>query len=204
MKKRIIISIVIILLGIAGMVAFTYLSSLHKVSVTFSKDVTSATVYDEKGGEVKKIGKAGDITLQNGNYNIVPDGEKISKEKIPLVVKDTNQSINLDPDYSKDFLGNALKNEQTAITKEMTSSFPLIATDYSIQDGTLLHHGEWYAALLTRNVSDIRDVRDFYRILLHKESDSWKVVEKPELVLTKSEFKDVPVKIIDAVNQLSE
>lgn len=204
MKKRIILSIIIILIGIAGALVFAYFSSFHKVSLSLGKDVTGITVHQEKGDETGRLAAAGDISLQNGNYYIVPEGEKISKEKIPFTVKDIDQSIEIDPDYSAAFLDDTLKKEQAAITSEMTTRFPLITQDYSVQGGTLLHHGEWYGALLAKNVSDIRDVRDFYRILLHKESGSWKVINKPELVLTKSEFRDVPDKIIDAVNQLSE
>lgn len=204
MKKRIILSIVIILIGIAGALVFAYFSSLHKVSLSFSEDVTGATIHKEKGEKIEQLTTASDISLQSGKYYIVPEGEKISKEKILFTVKDVNQSITINPDYSTEFLSESLKKEQSAITNEMVGSFPLIAQNYSVQNGALIHHGEWYGALLVQNVNDIRDERDFYRILLKKESGSWKVIKKPELVLTKSEFSGVPDKIIDTVNQLSE
>lgn len=204
MKKRVILSVIIIAVAIAGALALAYFSSFHKVSLSFSSDVTGASVHKEKGDIVGKLTGAGDISLQDGTYYIVPEGEKVSKDKIPLIVKDKDQSIAVDPDYSTTYLSSSLRKEQSAITSEITSRFPLVATNYTVQSGTLLHHGEWYGALLVQNVSDIRDERDFYRILLHKESNTWKVVKNPELVLTKVEFNGVPEKILDAVNQLSE
>ena len=51
MKNRIIIAATVILVGIAGIATFAYLTSFHKVSVIFNSDVSAATVYKEKGEE---------------------------------------------------------------------------------------------------------------------------------------------------------
>jgi len=204
MKNRVILSIVIIIVGIAGVAAFAYFSSFHKVAITFSSDVSSVIVYKEGGDQIDSLSAARDISLQNGNYYIVPDGEKVSKDKVRFTVQDTDITLEVDPDYSTAYLNNLLESEQSQINKAATEAFPTIATEYTIEDSTLYGHGEWFGALLIKNVTDERDIRDFYRILLHKEGGEWKVVNKPELVLTKAEFKNVPVDVITAINELAE
>jgi len=203
MKNRIIIAVVIVLIAIAGVVGIIYFASFHKISVAFSTDVSGATVFKEKGEEIKKLTAAGEISLQDGNYYIIPGGEKVSKDKIPFSVEGDSLDITLDPDYSSEFLKKALAGEQAAITAAAKKAFPLIAQSYSIDQGTLYRHGEWFGAILTQN-TDTRNEMDFYRIILHKEADTWKVVQKPELALTSTEFKDIPAGVLNAVNQLTQ
>jgi len=204
MKNRIILSVVVIVIGLAGIAAFAYFSSQHKVSVSFSKEVTGATIFTEKGDEVKKLSSAGDVSLQNGDYYVVPDGQKVSKEKIEFSIKDKDQTLSLDPDYSIEYLATTYVNEQPAITNAATTAFPLITQGYDMTGGTLYHYGEWFGAIVVPKVSDPRDQPDYYRILLHKQNNTWKVVNSPVFVLTKSEFKDVPASVLQAVNQLTQ
>jgi flagellar basal body-associated protein FliL len=204
MKKRIIIAVIVILVGIAAVAAYAYFASFHKVTVSFSPDVTSATLYKEDGKEIEKVSTAKEVLLQNGTYYAVPEGQKVSDKEITFTVKDSGLELALDPDYSTDFLQQTLVKEQSAITTAATTSLPLIAQSYSIEEGTLYRHGEWFGALLIQKTADIRDERDFYRIILHKESDTWKVVGKPELVMTKVEFKNVPASVLKSVNQLTQ
>jgi hypothetical protein len=203
MKRNIILAIVIILVGLAGIAAYAYFASFHKVSVVFSPDVSSATIYTEKGTEAKKLTARGKVSLQNGNYYATPDGQKVSKDPIRFDIKDRDLTLTLDPDYSSDFLKTTLNTEQTAITAAAESAFPLIAQNYTIGSNTLYRHGEWFGALLTQK-NDTRNELDYYRIILHKESGTWKVVGKPELVMSKAEFKDVPDSVLKSVNQLSQ
>jgi hypothetical protein len=203
MKNRIILSVVIILVGIAGILGFNYYSSFHKVSIAFSPDMNGATIFKESGDEVKRLSSSGDISVQNGNYYIIPEGEKVSKEKINFSIKDSEQSLTLDPDYSTDYLDVALVNEQTAITAALTATFP-VSTEYSTTESKLYYKGEWYGAILTQNVSDPSEEPDTYKVVLHKKDGVWRVINSPVLVLTKSDFKDVPLRILKAINRLDQ
>lgn len=203
MKNRIIIAVVIIVAGLAGIAAYAYFGSFHKVSVTFSKDVSSAIIYTEKGGEVKNLSMAGDISLQNGNYYVIPGGQKVAKDKITFEVMGKNTTLALDPDYSTDVLAATLATQQPAITEAAESAFPLIAESYTMGSNTLYRHGEWFGALLTQK-DDVRNELDYYRIILHKDSGTWKVVGKPELVMLKADYKDVPESVLGYVNLLSQ
>lgn len=203
MKNRIILIIVIVLVIVGAVLGYLYFRSFHKVNIAFSPDMSATTIFTEKGEEIKKLSSSGEISLQSGNYYTVPDGQKISKEKITFSIKDDNQTVSIDPDYSAEYLAVSLVNERDTIATTAKAAFPLIAQSYTIEQGTLYHHGEWFGALLTKN-GDPRDQPDYYRIALHKENGTWKVIGTPVLVMTKADFKEIPANILKAINQLAQ
>lgn len=215
MKKLAIFSIIIMALTAGTVATIIYINSFQKVSVTLGEDVTEATLYkvnpeeghdhEIKGDPQQKITKSGELSLQNGAYYIIPEGEKISKEEITFTVDNGPLSVDVRPSYSDEYLISLLNSEQAAITQVITDKFPSNMANYVIKEGALYKKGEWYGALLMSNASnpDLRSQSDYYRIILHKENGVWSVVQTPQLVLSAAEFKDVPADILRAVNKLT-
>lgn len=213
MKKLIIIAISIIVIAIISAFAFMQVSSYHKVTFAFGDDVTGATLFRIKeseagnheiaGDEIQKITATSEVSLQNGGYYVVPEGEKVSKSDISFTVADQDMTVDVKPGYSDEFLKSAYVKEKPAIETAMKQAFPLIASDYTPEQGALYGKADWYGAILTKKVADPRDERDFYRIVMHKANGDWKVINQPELVLTSAQFKDVPVEVLRSVNKLT-
>lgn len=213
MKKFIIISIIVILLAGATIAALVYFNSFQKVSIVLGEGVTSAHLHKvdpEKGhsheivgDDLQELTASGELSLQNGSYFIIPEGDKISKEEIGFTVNGSPLTVEVKPGYSEEYLSSVLKTEEPTITTAITERFPAEAQNYTVTKGTLYEKADWYGALLVRKVSDPRDQRDYYRIVLHKQNDVWQVVNTPQLVLTSAEFKDVPVDVLRAINQLN-
>lgn len=213
MKKYIIIALSVIAIAIITAFIFVQTGSYHKVTFSFGEDVTGGTLYGIdgetadhtiKGDELQKITNGSEVSLANGGYYVIPEGEKVAKDLISFTVADKDMTVNITPGYSSDYLKSAYATEQPAIQAAMDAAFPLIATAYTAKQGALYEKADWYGAILTKNVADPRDERDFYRIVMHKTENGWKVIGKPELVLTSAEFKDVPVALLRSVNKLSQ
>ncbi|HEX6416323.1 MAG TPA: hypothetical protein VFZ62_02245 [Candidatus Saccharimonadales bacterium] len=215
MKKLVILSIAIILLAAATFAGLAYYNSFHKVTVTLSSDVKAALIYkinpeeghnhEVHGDELQKLTASGELSLQNGSYFIIPEGEKVAKDEIAFTVKDEDTSVSVTPGYSKEYLASVLKTEQPAINEAIGEAFPAQMQSHTVEKGTIFKKGEWFGALLVSNNPnlDLRSQTDFYRIILNKVDGSWKIVGTPQLVLTTSEFKDVPDDILREVNKLA-
>lgn len=215
MKKTIITTSIIIVVIIAAVFGYQYISSFYKVSVALHKGVEGATLYkvnpddghvdpDELSGtELEKISGNKTVSLQKGEYYLVASGPNLSKDPIHFSVINKPVAVEVDPDYSSEFLAQQLAVEAPAITSAMIAQYPLISSDYTVTNGTLYQKGTWYGALLTKKVSDPRDQQDYYRVVMHKENEKWKVINKPELILTTTDFKDVPIEVLRAINKLS-
>lgn len=213
MKKLIIIAISIIVIAIISAFVFMQASSYHKVTFAFGDDVTEATLFKIKeseagnheieGEEIQKITASSEVSLQSGGYYVIPNGEKVSRSDIGFTVADQDMTVDIKPGYSADYLKSAYAEELPAITAAMNEAFPLIASDYTPEQGALYEKADWYGAILTKKVADPRDERDFYRIVMHKVNGSWKVINQPQLVLASADFKDVPVEVLRSVNRLT-
>jgi len=215
MKKLVILFIVIIVLAAATFAGLAYYNSFHKVTLTLGSDVSAALIYkinpeeghnhEVHGDELQKVTKSGELSLQNGSYFVIPEGEKVAKDEIAFTVKDEDMSVSITPGYSREYLDELLKTEEAAINTAVTAAYPTQMQTRTIEKGTIFKKGEWFGALLVSNDPnlDLRSQTDYYRIILNKADGEWKVVGMPQLVLTTAEFKDVPDDILREVNKLA-
>lgn len=204
MKKRIIISICILLVGIASVVGANYFLSFHSVSVSLGDATKSATIYTSSGKEIKQLSSSGKITLREGNYYIIPTGDHITTDKITFTVEKNDKNITINPPYSKEYLATELTKELPAIQAALTAKYPTLITNYILKSGALYERGDWFGGLLAPKVNDIRDRRSPYRVVLHKKDTSWEVVRRPEYTLSASRYKEVPTNVLRAVNAIVE
>lgn len=215
MKKLVILLTITALVAAATIGGLMYINSFHKVTVTLGDDVSAALIYkvnpeeghnhEVHGDELQKITASGDLSLQNGSYFIIPEGDKVAKDEISFSVKDEDTTVSVAPGYSREYLDELAKTEKAAIEVAIISAYPSQMQVRTIEKGILYQKGEWYGALLVSNEPnlDLRSQTDYYRIVLNKVNGSWKVVNAPQLILTSAEFKDVPEDILRELNKLA-
>jgi len=110
------------------------------------------------------------------------------------VASTTPQPVKVDLDQ-------LLQTEQPTILGVLTTAYPKISTDYTIDQGKLFDQGEWYGTTLTYRGSDTMN-RDTLRVLLQKKQGVWVLrTTPPEPLLSKVEFPEVPKTILDTINK---
>lgn len=200
MKKKILISLGILVIIALVVFGVSYLISLRKASFVLHDDITRATIYRKDKQKVKDISSDSSMFLRKGTYYIIPEGENFSKDPINFTVNNKDVTVEVNPSYTNEYLSELLKDEQPAIMTAITEKYPSLITGYTLNRGTLYKKGEWFGGLLQPKVTDPRDQRDPYRIVLHKNGDEWEVVRRPEYILTSSRYKEVPIDVLRAVN----
>jgi len=210
MNSKIIRNIIITLLAltiVVGSVALiNWLSTFHNVSFELSSDVTKITVrvadreYAFVGMEVTTLTQNGTIRLQEGSYEINPEGERIDTSPIRFTVDGTTDTIKIDPDFSTAYLDRLLDQERAFIHQTMIDYNKLIA-EYDIIEESLYIRGEWYGGTLLVKTFEVGRSRDTYRIILHKTNDTWQVAASPEIVFSYANYPNIPKSVIDNVNR---
>ncbi len=205
MKKRLYISSAIIIIVLALLVSANFLLSFHKITFSLANDVTSATIYRSNKQKIKDI-TTKDTTafLKNGSYYLIPKGTNISQDAINFSVKKGSKTIAVNPSYSKEYLADLLKKEEAPIETALTTKYPSVLAEYTLKQGNLYQHGDWFGGLLAPVVDDARDQKDPYRVVLHKQNGTWQVVRRPEYILTSAQYTNVPIGILRAINLLVE
>lgn len=183
-----------------------YWSSTASVIFLIHTDVSSAVLFSQDDtGTLTKVSDIKDGVSQRlgkGTYAVVPDGDHIDPNPIPVTVEgDTTVVIN--PDYSTTFLASLLGAEAEAITTAVSQQYPAVMQGYSIKTLQLFKKGEWAGGILAPNEFDEQNPVNIHHIVLKKESGKWTVAGTPQLILTTSNTPGIPREILQATNQLS-
>ena len=202
MKKKLYISIGMIILGLGIILGANYLLSLHKVTFTLDSNVTSAAIYRVDSHKIKDIKTNTTILLQAGKYYLIPEGKNINEDKIGFTVNKGDMTVSINPDYTKEYLNTLLKTEKPLVEAVVASKYPTLIGNYTFQQETLYKRGEWFGALLAPKVDDARDQLSPYRIILYKKDGKWEVLRRPEYVLNSSKYTNVPIEVLRAINKL--
>lgn len=210
MKKIIIILIVLSIGVIAGVSGVAYVRSFHKVTFTLSSDVSQAILYRSAasknggpGAALQTITSSTIVSLQDGSYYLAPKGDKIASDSIPFTVKGQDTAVAVNPAYSPAYLSSLLAAELPTISAALSINLQPALAQYSLVQPRLYEKGEWFGALLTKKVSDPRDQRDYYRVVMQKQNGKWGVIHRPDLILTTSTYPNVPIDILKNVNRLA-
>ncbi len=204
MKKLLIISVSIVMMATAVFFGVSYLLSFRTVAFTLDDSVDSVSIYTSNDKEVGQLSSSGDISLQEGKYYVIPKGEMVAADKIAFTVEKGDTTITINPPYTKEYLNELLQDEIAAIQAAVATKYPTLISGFTLKDGTLYGRGEWYGGLLAPKVSDRRDIRSPYRVVLHKKEGSWEVVRRPEYVLSASRYQEVPISILREVNAIAQ
>jgi len=208
MKKY---SIVIgsILLVAAGAIGYlTYRTSLHSVALTLAPTVKQVTVFRENqtasdsdatpGVQLAQTAESTTISLQNGDYYAIPKGDNLVVDKIYFTVKDVDQRITIDPDYTTSYLEKQLTSSLSDIQRSIDQSFPVVAPRYTLVSGQLYKKGDWFGGILAPKDATL----DEYKVIVRKNGTSWSVVGIPQIVLTSTTFPKVPTDVLTQTNRL--
>lgn len=200
------IIILLSLIGVTvagGVFAYLYLSSSR--NITFDIQQPNVTVEIYKGTDTEKPIKTVDTTtvvsLRDGEYYYVVSGDRYEETTENLLV-DSDLSIAINPNYSREYLASLLDPQEKAIHNIISTTYADIINQYDIHPGELFNRGEWYGTVITKKVADERQITDPYRIILLKENDTWRIVEQPEIVVTTTNQPTVPIDILRLINNL--
>lgn len=199
-----ILYIILFIALFAGFFVWRYQSSLREITLKIAGEDISASIYS-KGKDSKPIksfsGNEKTVKLKSGDYYAVINGKNVEKYKQAFTVKEQGYTINIQPDFSSNFLSEILKQERPAIITAIRNAYPKLIDTYTIAEETLFKKGEWYGATISKNINP-RDVTDTYRIVMYKESGVWKIIHYPEIILTTARFPNVPLEILTRINDL--
>lgn len=200
MNKRVIIILAICVLVVVGAaIATIEFLSYKNVSFLLKKPGVSVAVYTVDDVSVGKFESNATTQLKEGNYYYVPEGENYASDEVRFEV-DGDETIEVSPPYSADFLASLLSKEQAAIRSVLLSAYPEIKSEYIIGDEHLAQYGEWYFAKLIQRVSGGNEP-DVYRVILKKENATWSVAASPQLVLSIAKNNSIPEAVIRQANE---
>lgn len=208
----------IILLSITGVIAaaliiggfaFKYYSSFHKVTIEVQRDDLTVNVYQAQPGVDEHDASSGikqgtvkgssELTLQQGDYYILPQGKKYDPTEIPFSVNDKDITVKANPGYSLEYLAAELVKELPAIKTAITAKYPIATSNFQLNDGKLYEDGTWYGTTLVQYAGAGQN-GDVYRTVLHKVNGTWQFAATPELVLSAPLHKDIPQSILTDLN----
>lgn len=200
MNKKIIaasLSIVVLIAIIIGVMIFL---SYKDISLVFKQPNISVDIYSNSNDQKITSASANTtIRLQAGDYYYIPQNDLFDPYKNYFTVKDS-ETIEINPPFGSTFLYTLLQERKPAIHAALESSFPLISSSYQYGDEQLFDHGDWYSAKIVEIVQGNSEP-DIYRIIAHREGSVWKVVVRPQLVISIAEYPQVPEYIIRQTNE---
>jgi hypothetical protein len=181
-----------------------YYHSYQKVNVILKGNV-KASIYQEDVHEgsalpVKNLAEElSSVRLKKGNYYIKSEATKEYESTIiPIQLADKPISITVNPDFTAQKLDGLLGAEKASIDSVLTQTYPSVHSYYSIQNGKLYRHGEWYA---TKFIPNNPAILDTLRVILKKDKNTWVVSTKPpEIVIGIPNYPSIPADIIRDVN----
>lgn len=208
MKKIIIISaailsIIIIGIAITIRVITPEQNPTSNVTFKFSQSDISVKLFknlpDNQSSEITTMEETTTLVLDNGSYYYIPSGIKLAGGAVNFDITNDTQFV-VDPTYSREVLNTELNLQQTAIHNTIKQTYSLIDQNYTIQQGKLYNHGQWYITTLTDKRATNRNPFDTYRIVALNENGVWQTVTKPELVLSAIDYPGIPKNILTAIN----
>lgn len=145
------------------------------------------------------------IRLKQGDYLLVTTGnEQYAGTSQEFTVKENDQTIQVNPAYSRHRLDRELPAQLAAIEAAIRESVAL-PPGYRLNKGALYNHGEWYGTTIIRDLSD-EEIRtsytDVFRVVAHKQAGTWRVVTNPpELIISHRKYEQIPRSVLIEVNQ---
>jgi flagellar basal body-associated protein FliL len=208
MNKKLITTVVVAITVLAVATgAAIYFLSFRTVSFVLKKPDITATVFSaddkEQKNKLVELRQNGTLRLQEGNYAIVPSGN-YDTTPIYFSVKDRDMTVEVDPSLSEEYLAEKLSEELPAINSALRAALGATLSDFDINEGKLYKEGQWYATSLAQKSPGPGSQGDVYHAVLYKKDDTWTLIGKPQIVLTKYNVANVPVDILQDANRLGE
>lgn len=205
MNKKVVPLIIVLVLGIAGLVAFNYYSSFQTLNITYANSVNVETKIFQDDQEIASLNNSKSLRLKKGEYIVkTSKSDQYSAEEFNITLKDKKQELTIDPSYSESKLAGMLKPQEIELIKIISSNIGL-GNEFRVNPGKLYIKGDWYGTTIIPNLSEEElqsDYVDIYRVILKKENGKWTLVTKvPRLVISKLDYPDVPGFVIEDTNR---
>lgn len=202
-KQFLLLALPLAIVLVGGVLWYRFTTSVRPLTVLY-KNTSRVVIVDiseeQAGGKEKQIAvikKSGDTVKINKNISVFvrylgavgyTDGFE----------NGAGRTVTIDPEYSRDKIDSIIASQRTRLE---TAIFNSIENEglYNLEKGTLFDHGRWYISKLVPK-TNTEDSLDSLRVLVKREGNAWKLIEKPNLVFTVHNTDGVPVKVLDAVN----
>lgn len=198
MKKRILITVLILALVVLVWSIYGYFNSTHSLTVNYSgaQDLVitnekSDKISIQKSGQSVRIWNSQVYKIQyTGDTGFASGSENIS----------ANQTdVSIDPDYSTVNYASLIDKIQPIINKILVSKYPNLGSLYTIDKGHMISRGKWfYATLEYKKGYDFNS--DTLRVLFEFSSGKWSLVTTPDILFTSHNYPNIPVSILDWAN----
>ena len=200
------VNTIILILTIAAVVGGIVIGlqlSNRTLSVKLSGTDYTATLYDgtkEANKPIATIEASQNLTVKNGYYCYVVDGEKYSDEETCFSVYNANKEVTITPDYSSEYLSTILLAERDSINTTIQRQYSTKLNSYENEAGKLVGDGSWYIGILQERIVNPGELFDTYVYILKKTNTTWAVAVKPSLVISSVEFNTIPKDVVNEAN----
>lgn len=219
-KGKLVTFFVLVVLILATVIfCWDYFVTQKTVTLSPTPNTTIAmyqqTDDSDKGPEIVKTSVQKEIRLRPGSYLVKYSGSKDYQEESETVLIDKpTELITPKLNYTNDKLIQILESEKSAIHVVLSPSIP--NPKYYIKAEALFGEGDWYAAqlmpkdwyspnvpknIIPRPTND-NNTLDILKVIMKKDSDQWKIVVGPSIVIAISDYPDIPQDVIRSANKL--
>jgi hypothetical protein len=208
-KKPIVLLVIALVIIMVTIIGFYYFYNRPKIQqISFDvKSGVSASIYKvvPTNGSVEtnataSISHSTTLSLEQGKYSIIPSGKDLDTTPIIIVVTDKAATIAIKPGFSKQYLEKLVATEKAKVDTLLTSTYPQISVDFTINAGALYQDGQWYSTTMTQKANPGNN-GDVYHVVLHKQNNEWQVAVGPQIILTKANSPNVPEDVLKASNK---
>ncbi len=120
--------------------------------------------------------------------------------ELPEEVVPSEYYIKFGDDYYDPFYSELVASDANNGSIFVEESFADFLDDFDIVSPTRL--GDYFIAALRRKGGEATGFYETYRVVLHRENNSWKLLAKPYPIMSQYNAAGVPIDVLEKVNQL--
>ena len=203
LSPKIIIGISVAIFLIVGLIIFQA-TRIPKVNFSTEGNL-KFTIYQATPSEFKsvEIATPQSLSLATGDYYAsARDQSDYSPEGIKFTVADDlKQAVKLQPSFSQSYWFKKYQADIDTIHQNLMDKYRSIIElyRYSISYGGFYQNGQYYAASIA-TVTNKQVVGNEYKVVFKHDSDGWKQITHPELILSSVDYPELPEEVSNAVN----
>lgn len=189
----------------AGVIIYLYNTDTRNVTLTPVGPSFELFKGNDIEGEnaINEITKATTLALREGYYCAKSIDKSYSQELVCFTVYKDDVLKDIDFDLSSERLQEIRDSEWASIEQKIKDSYQSIIPSYTICKGNVHAKGEWYTGVIQEKVMLSSDTSDYYRVILHKDSGEWKIMNTPEVAVSRhtAETQSIPAQIVSQANK---
>lgn len=202
MKKIIIIILSILLLAIAVTGVYFW---FNQANLTINSDydlVFNLQLSDQAKSPIITIKSNQKVRLAKGNYTfkLISDTYQTSVKNLEIL-KDT--VLNPELDYKDDYEQNKFSDEIIKIRQLLSDSYQ--SKGFIVSDMVdFSQFGQYAIATITKYPDNPALIGEFdvFKIIFKANQQNWQQITEPSLVFYYNDYKNIPVSVLKAANQI--